>query len=186
MDQLFAVSPTLQISASIPGNLIPAGPRRRGDGPKLLRAWERTPSESGCAPSRAKIKNLERKLSRDAPKARHGIGQCLEWERYSLQLVWFDRSTSCQCPAASEVSDPHTPLQANWAFACPIRTPPSSNARRISKKPSFRGRAERHPRTGVLLHLLSSPPCQFAEADRDFCPWIRCEAMMCCQRPRSC
>lgn len=63
---------------------------------------ERTPAGSGCAPSRAKIKNLEGKLSRDAPKARHGIGQCLEWERYPRPLVWFDRSTSCQRPAQAK------------------------------------------------------------------------------------
>jgi hypothetical protein len=40
--------------------------------------FERTPSESGCTPRGAKIKKLGRKLSRDAPKARYGIGQCLK------------------------------------------------------------------------------------------------------------
>jgi hypothetical protein len=73
-------------------------------------SWERPPAESGCAPSRAKIKKLEGKLSRDAPKARHGIGQCLEWERYPLRLAWFGRSTSCQRPAQAKFPTDTRPL----------------------------------------------------------------------------
>jgi len=132
---------------------------------------ERTPAGSGCAPSRAKIKNLEGKLSRDAPKARHGIGQCLEWERYPRPLVWFDRSTSCQRPAQAKFPTDTRPFRRTERLLVSfVLRPLAMQGESRRKKSFFRGRAARQRRTGVLSHLLSSPRCQVAEADATSAP----------------